>query len=50
MSYEDIANTEKYKALMDLIPAEERAKIEEAIQKLVKDFEKALDGLKKPEK
>lgn len=39
MRYEDIIKTEKYQALLKEIPEEERMVVEEAIKKIVKNFE-----------
>ena len=38
MNYEDISETKKFKELLEQIPEAERAKVEEAIRSMVKDF------------
>jgi mRNA-degrading endonuclease RelE of RelBE toxin-antitoxin system len=38
MTYEEIANTPKFKQLLEDIPEEERAKVQEAIRSMVEDF------------
>ena len=38
MNYEDISETKKFKELLEQIPETERAKVEEAIRLMVKDF------------
>lgn len=46
MNYEDIANTPKFKKLLEDIPKEEREKVEEAIRSMVADFnEKVIKPL-----
>ena len=37
-NYEDISETKKFKELLEQIPEAERAKVEEAIRSMVKDF------------
>jgi mRNA-degrading endonuclease RelE of RelBE toxin-antitoxin system len=38
MNYEELANTPKFKKLLEDIPEEERQKVEEAIRLMVEDF------------
>lgn len=38
MNYEDISKTKKFQDLLEQIPEDQRAKIEEAIRLMVKDF------------
>lgn len=42
MTYEELANSPKFKELLEQIPESERANVEKAIQEMVRDFEKNI--------
>jgi hypothetical protein len=44
MNYEDISKTKHFQDLLKQIPEQERARVEEAIQAMVKDFNEKVIG------